>query len=137
MAASGSVSVRRLRAPFWPTSQLRVSLPTPLQRQTLRLARTAKYVRDAGRVVRSGVEAGEAQEYIAAMSIDLPSSVEEQLRSLAAQQGRDVPTLVQEALRQYIEGAAITDLEADAVAEAQATLLDELPDIAEWKADGV
>ena len=71
------------------------------------------------------------------MSIDLPSSVEEQLRRLAAQQGRDVATLVQEALRQYIERAAITDIETDEVAETQAALVGELPDIAEWKANSV
>jgi len=45
------------------------------------------------------------------MSIELPSSVEEQLRNLAAKQGRDVRTLVEEAVRQYLESAAITDLE--------------------------
>jgi predicted DNA-binding protein len=39
------------------------------------------------------------------------TSVEEQLRNLAAKQGRDVRTLVEEAVRQYLESAAITDLE--------------------------
>ena len=63
------------------------------------------------------------------MTIELPSSVEEQLRNLAAKQGRDVRTLVEEAVRQYLESAAITDLDATQVAEAQAALLGELPDI--------
>ena len=68
------------------------------------------------------------------MSIDLPGSVEEQLRSLAAKQGRDLRTLVEEAIRQYLESAAITDLDASQVVEAQAVLLGELPNIPEWKA---
>jgi predicted DNA-binding protein len=52
------------------------------------------------------------------MSIELPCSVEEQIRNLAAKQGRDVRTLVEEAVRQYLESAAITDLEPTQVAEA-------------------
>ena len=68
------------------------------------------------------------------MSIELPGSVEKQLRGLAARQGRDVRTLVEEAIRQYLESAAITDLEANEVAKAQAALLGELPGIPDWKA---
>lgn len=68
------------------------------------------------------------------MSIELPGSVEEQLRTLAARQGRDVRALVEEAIRQYLEAAAITDLDANDVAEAQAALLGELPQVPDWKA---
>lgn len=68
------------------------------------------------------------------MSIDLPGSVEEQLRTLAAKQGRDVRALVEEAIRQYLEAIAITDVDANEVAEAQAALLGELPHISDWKA---
>ena len=68
------------------------------------------------------------------MSIELPGGVEEQLRTLAARQGRDVRALVEEAIRQYLEAAAITDVDADAVAEAQAALVGELPRIPDWKA---
>jgi hypothetical protein len=46
-----------------------------------------------------------------------------------------VRTLVEEAVRQYLESAAITDLEPTQVAEAQAALLGELPDFSDWKAD--
>ena len=67
------------------------------------------------------------------MSIELTENVEEQLRNLAAKQGRDVRALVEEALRQYLESAAITDLEPTQIAEAQAALLGELPDISDWK----
>lgn len=68
------------------------------------------------------------------MSIDLPGSVEEQLRELAARQGRDVRALVEDAIRQYLEAAAITDLGANDVAEAQAALLGELQHVPDWKA---
>jgi hypothetical protein len=67
------------------------------------------------------------------VSIDLPGSVEEQLRTLAARQGRDVRALVEEALRLYLEAAAITDVDANELAEAQGILLSELPHIPDWK----
>ena len=69
------------------------------------------------------------------MSIELTGSVEDQLRKLAAKQGRDVRTLVEEAVRQYLESATITDLDAAQVAETQAALLGELPHVSDWKAD--
>jgi len=69
------------------------------------------------------------------MSIELPGSVEEQLRKLAAKQGRDVCRLVEEAIRQYLEASAITDLDATQAAETQTKLLGELPQVADWKAD--
>jgi predicted transcriptional regulator len=69
------------------------------------------------------------------VSIELSSSVEEQLRNLAARQGRDVSALVEDAIRQYLETAAITDVEPSEVAEAQAALLGELPNLPVWKAD--
>ena len=68
------------------------------------------------------------------MSIEIPHSIEEQLRTLAAKQGRDVRALVEEAIRQYLEAVAITDLDVDDVAEAQAALLGELPRVSPWKA---
>lgn len=70
------------------------------------------------------------------MGIELTGSVEEQLRALAAKQGRDVHLLVEEAVRQYLDAVAITDLDARDVAETQAALLDELPRIPAWRAEG-
>ena len=81
------------------------------------------------------VEAPAVPVYSSNMSIELPGSVVEQLRNLAAKQGRDVRTLVEEAIRQYLESAAITDLDATQIAETQATLLGELPDVSDWKVD--
>ena len=70
------------------------------------------------------------------MRVEVPIGVEEQLRDLAARQGRQLETLVEEALRQYLEAAAITDVDASHVAEAQSEMLKELPDIPAWKARG-
>jgi len=50
-------------------------------------------------------------------------------------QGGDVPTLVEDAVRQYLEFAAITDIDANQLAEAQAALIGELPKISGWKDD--
>lgn len=72
-------------------------------------------------------------EYATPMSIELPSSVEEQLRDLATKQGRDIDSLVVEAIREYLEAAAITDLEPAEVAQAQIALVSELQGVSEWK----
>jgi len=69
------------------------------------------------------------------VSIDLPNSVEAQLRTLAQQQGRDVRAVVEEAIRLYLEAAAITDVDSNDVAETQTALLAELPPIPDWKAN--
>jgi len=67
------------------------------------------------------------------MMIELPASVEEQLRDLADKQGRNVRALVEEAIRQYLEALAITDLDVADIAEAQVALVRELPDVPAWK----
>ena len=69
------------------------------------------------------------------MTIELPGSIEEQLRNLAAKQGRDVRAVVEEAVRQYLESLAISDLDTTQVAETQTALIGELRDISNWKAD--
>ncbi len=69
------------------------------------------------------------------MSIDLPSVVEQQLRDLAKRQNRDIAEIIEDAVRQYLEAAAITDVDPNQVAETQAELLSELPDIVKWEAD--
>lgn len=60
------------------------------------------------------------------MTIELPGNIEEQLRDLAAKQGREVRAVVEDAVRQYLESLAVTDLDSTQVAETQTTLLDEL-----------
>ncbi|MEP7013338.1 MAG: hypothetical protein ABJC13_23710 [Acidobacteriota bacterium] len=67
------------------------------------------------------------------MTIELPEAVEESLRELAARQSRDIPFLVKEAVRDYVEAARITDLTSAEVAEAQLALLGDLKGISERK----
>lgn len=69
------------------------------------------------------------------MTIELSATVERELRDLAIIQGRDVGEIVEEAVRQYLEASAITDLDARDVAEAQAKLIGELQVIPE-RTDG-
>lgn len=66
------------------------------------------------------------------MTIELPASVEEELRTLAVTQSRDMGEILEEAIRLYIDAAAITDLDAAEVAEAQITLVSELRGVEEW-----
>jgi predicted transcriptional regulator len=69
------------------------------------------------------------------VTIELPGNIEEQLRNLAAKQGRDVRAVVEEAVRQYLDSLAITDLDTTQVAETQQALIGELTGISKWKAD--
>jgi predicted transcriptional regulator len=82
----------------------------------------------------SPVDAPRVVGYSGVVSIELPGNIEKQLRTLAARQGRDVRALAEEAIRQYLEAAAITDLDANDVGEAQTALLGELLRVPEWKA---
>jgi hypothetical protein len=67
------------------------------------------------------------------MIVELPRTVGERLHDLAAKQGREIEALVEEAVSDYLQAAAITDLSPEEVAEAQEALLSELRDIPEWK----
>lgn len=67
------------------------------------------------------------------MTIELSRQVEKQLRDLAASQGREIGALVEDAVREYLEATAITDLDAAEVAETQVALAGELRDVPEWK----
>lgn len=69
------------------------------------------------------------------MTIDLPSVVEQQLRDLAKKQNRNIAELIEDAVRQYLEAAAITDLDPKEVAETQTKLLSELPPLSKWEVD--
>jgi predicted transcriptional regulator len=69
------------------------------------------------------------------MTVELPRSIEEELKTLAARQGRDIVRLVEDAVRDYLEAAAITDVDAAEVAEVQAKLVGELRGIPGWKGD--
>jgi predicted DNA-binding protein len=66
------------------------------------------------------------------MTIQLTESMEERLRDLALRQGLDISTLVEEAIQEYLDAAAITDLEDSGAAETQVELLGELRGVPGW-----
>ena len=66
------------------------------------------------------------------MTIDLSTPLEEELRRVAGLWGKDVEVLVEEAVRQYLDAAAITDVSSDDVALTQASLISELGCIPAW-----
>jgi predicted DNA-binding protein len=70
------------------------------------------------------------------MTVQLPKKVEEDLRSLAERQGRSIAVLLEEAVEQYLEAAAMTDTTPSEVASTQEALLGELTSAPEWGAEG-
>ena len=70
------------------------------------------------------------------MTVELPGTVEEELRALAMRQGRDIGRLIEDAIRDYLAASAITDVDDADIAEAQAKLIGELRGIPAWK-DGL
>jgi len=81
-----------------------------------------------------GLQVSLSPGYSKSMTIELPATVEKELRDLAGVQRRDIGELVEEAVRQYLDFSMITDLDADQVAETQMALVGELREIPEWKA---
>ena len=71
------------------------------------------------------------------MTIDIGLAYEDQLRSLAAKQGREIGALIIEAVREYLEAAAITDVTDEEVAESQITLLGVQGSFPAWKGRNV
>lgn len=65
------------------------------------------------------------------MTISLSGQLEDRLRDLANQQGRDLRAVVADALRRYLEDAAVTDLTPADVAATQEQMLAEL-DVTPW-----
>ncbi len=70
------------------------------------------------------------------MRIDLPAETEARLRKLAATQGRELSLIVEEAIRQYLEAIAITDVDPDSIADTQSALLHELRPVSPWQTPG-
>lgn len=67
------------------------------------------------------------------MRTDLGGAYEEQLRNLAAKQGREIGALLIEAVRKYLETATITDLTPEDVAQTQFALMRELGSLPAWE----
>lgn len=66
------------------------------------------------------------------MTIDVSEQLEERLRRLAEQQGKALKTIIEEAIRQYLDAAAITDLQPADIAATQEKLARELTSLAPW-----
>lgn len=60
------------------------------------------------------------------MVVHLPKTLEEWLKRHAESSGRDVPSVLEDAVRQYLEASAATDVSESDIAEAQAKLAPEL-----------
>ena len=70
------------------------------------------------------------------VTVELPKKVEDDLRVLARRQGRSIDVLLEEAVEQYLEAAAITDTTPDEIAATQEALLGELPAMEAWETEG-
>lgn len=67
------------------------------------------------------------------MTIEVPDAIEQRLRDLASKQGRDLELVVEEALREYLDAAAITDVGASEIVQTQSELVRDLPLDPPWK----
>ncbi len=63
------------------------------------------------------------------MTIHFPPDLSEALERLAAAQGQELESVIERALREYVEAAAITDLSSADIGEAQMAMLPELKGI--------
>jgi len=66
------------------------------------------------------------------MTIDVSEQLADRLRQLAKEKGEDLNSIVDEALRRYLDDASITDLEPADVAATQEKLVNELGDLPPW-----
>jgi len=61
------------------------------------------------------------------MTVEFSAQVEKELHDLAERQGRKVQEIVEEAVREYLEAVAITDLASEEIEEAQVKLIGDEP----------
>ncbi|MBI2433625.1 MAG: hypothetical protein HYV26_12230 [Candidatus Hydrogenedentes bacterium] len=66
------------------------------------------------------------------MTIDLPDSLVEQVRSAASRQGREPQKLIEDAVRDYLEWTAAITSTGEEVGESQLAVLGELTDAGAW-----
>jgi hypothetical protein len=60
------------------------------------------------------------------MVVHLPKTLEEWLKRHAESSGRDVPSVLEDAVRKYLEASAAMDVSADDIIQTQAKLAKEL-----------
>ncbi len=66
------------------------------------------------------------------MVIQISPCLENELRRVASQRDRALDDIVEEAVRQYLDAAAITDLTPEDITATQEALLGELDEPPEW-----
>lgn len=66
------------------------------------------------------------------MTFVIPSVLEKELRDLASREGQNIDALIEQALRRYLDDAAITDLSPAEVAATQEELLKEMVGLEPW-----
>ena len=69
------------------------------------------------------------------VTVELPKKVEQDLRVLARRQGRSINVLVEEAVEQYLEAAAVTDTTPNEIAATQEALLGEMTSMEAWETE--
>jgi hypothetical protein len=69
------------------------------------------------------------------MTIELPQAIETELPTVAEKQGREVLAVIEDAIQQYLDGTAITDLDPTDVAAVQISVLGELSAPPDWHGD--
>ena len=73
-----------------------------------------------------------ARDRMERMTIDLSGQLEDRLRRLAEAQGRTLEKVIEEAIRQYLDADAITDLQPGHIAATQEKLAEELTKFPPW-----
>jgi len=66
------------------------------------------------------------------MTVHLSGSLENELERLASLRGQGVEFLVEEAVRQYLDAAAITDVSPEDLAQTQAAMAAEIEGLSTW-----
>lgn len=66
------------------------------------------------------------------MTIHLQPKVEEELKRVAHESGRDLQAIVDEAFDQYLAASSITDVTSEQIGQAQEKLISELPQMENW-----
>ena len=69
------------------------------------------------------------------MTVHLSGSLEGELERLARLRGQGVEALVEEAVRQYLDAAAITDVSPEDLAQTQSAMAGELEAWSAWPQD--
>lgn len=66
------------------------------------------------------------------MTLEVPSTVEEELRKLAAQRGQEMHVVLEDAIRYYLQATSVTDVHGDDIAQTQMALATELQGVSPW-----